>query len=257
MDSRPVQNISVLIITLNEEIHMYELLSDLEFADEVIVVDSFSKDSTKSICESFKNVRFIENKFENYTTQRNFAIDQARNNWILFIDADERLTPALKAEIIETVSHNQEVSAYLFYRKFYFKKKILRFSGWQTDRIFRLFKKDKCRYTHKRLVHEKLDVDGKIAYFKNRLIHYSYADYESYKGKMITYGKLKAREKYQSGFKPTVFHEYGHSTYNFLYQYLIRLGILDGRKGIIICYLNALSVSARYKELDRLYKEKK
>lgn len=257
MDSRPVQNISVLIITLNEEIHMYELLSDLEFADEVIVVDSFSKDSTKSICESFKNVRFIENKFENYTTQRNFAIDQARNNWILFIDADERLTPALKAEIIETVSNNQEVSAYLFYRKFYFKKKILRFSGWQTDRIFRLFKKDKCRYTHKRLVHEKLDVDGKIAYFKNRLIHYSYADYESYKGKMITYGKLKAREKYQSGFKPTVFHEYGHSTYNFLYQYLIRLGILDGRKGIIICYLNALSVSARYKELDRLYKEKK
>lgn len=257
MDSRPVQNISVLIITLNEEIHMYELLSDLEFADEVIVVDSFSKDSTKSICESFKNVRFIENKFENYTTQRNFAIDQARNNWILFIDADERLTPALKAEIIETVSNNQEVSAYLFYRKFYFKKKVLRFSGWQTDRIFRLFKKDKCRYTHKRLVHEKLDVDGKIAYFKNRLIHYSYADYESYKGKMITYGKLKAREKYQSGFKPTVFHEYGHSTYNFLYQYLIRLGILDGRKGIIICYLNALSVSARYKELDRLYKEKK
>lgn len=257
MDSRPVQNISVLIITLNEEIHMYELLSDLEFADEVIVVDSFSKDSTKSICESFKNVRFIENKFENYTTQRNFAIDQARNNWILFIDADERLTPALKAEIIETVSNNQEVSAYLFYRKFYFKKKVLRFSGWQTDRIFRLFKKDKCRYTHKRLVHEKLDVDGKIAYFKNRLIHYSYADYESYKGKMITYGKLKAREKYQSGFKPTFFHEYGHSTYNFLYQYLIRLGILDGRKGIIICYLNALSVSARYKELDRLYKEKK
>ena len=257
MDSHPIQNISVLIITLNEEIHMYELLSDLEFADEVIVVDSFSTDRTKSICESFENVKFIENKFENYTTQRNFAINQARNNWILFIDADERLTPALKAEIIETVSNNQEVSAYLFYRKFYFKKKVLRFSGWQTDRIFRLFKKDKCRYTHKRLVHEKLDVDGKIAYFKNRLIHYSYADYESYKGKMITYGKLKAREKYQSGFKPTVFHEYGHSTYNFLYQYLIRLGILDGRKGIIICYLNALSVSARYKELDRLYKEKK
>lgn len=257
MDSHQIQNISVLIITLNEEVHMYELLSDLEFADEVIVVDSFSTDRTKSICESFENVKFIENKFGNYTTQRNFAIDQARNNWILFIDADERLTPALKAEILETVSQNQEVSAYLFYRKFYFKKKILRFSGWQTDRIFRLFKKDKCRYTHKRLVHEKLDVDGKIAYFKNRLIHYSYADYESYKGKMITYGKLKAREKYQSGFKPTVFHEYGHSTYNFLYQYLIRLGILDGRKGIIICYLNALSVSARYKELDRLYKEKK
>lgn len=254
MDSNSKQKISVLIITLNEEIHMYELLSDLEFADEVIVVDSFSTDRTKSISESFKNVRFLENKFENYTSQRNFAIDQARNNWILFIDADERLTPALKTEILETLERDENVSAYLFYRKFYFKNKILRFSGWQTDRIYRLFKKDKCRYTHRRLVHEKLDVDGKIAYFEHRLVHYSYADYDSYKRKMIAYGKLKAREKFQVGFKPTFFHIYGHSIYNFLYQYLIRLGILDGRKGIIICYLNALSVAERYKELKRLKK---
>ncbi len=255
MDSHPNKKISVLIITLNEQIHMYELLSDLDFADEVIVVDSFSTDRTKSIAESFKNVRFLEHKFENYTSQRNFAIDQARNNWIFFIDADERLTPDLKIEILETVDRDEDISAYLFYRKFYFKNKILRFSGWQTDRIYRLFKKDKCRYTHRRLVHEKLDVQGKVALFKNKLIHYSYADYNSYKGKMIAYGKLKAMEKFQIGFKPTIFHKYGHSIYNFLYQYIIRLGILDGRKGIIICYLNALSVSARYKELERLYKK--
>lgn len=247
------KKISVLIITLNEQGHMYELLNDLSFADEVIIVDSYSTDDTKRISESFNNVRFIENKFENYTSQRNFAIDQARNNWVLFIDADERLTPALKIEILETLERDEDISAYLFYRKFFFKNKILRFSGWQTDRIYRLFRKDKCRYTHRRLVHEKLDVDGKIAYFKHRLIHYSYADYESYKRKMIAYGKLKAMEKYQIGFKPTVFHKYGHSIYNFLYQYIIRLGVLDGRKGIVICYLNALSVSARYEELDRLY----
>ena len=255
MDSHPNKKISVLIITLNEQIHMYELLSDLDFADEVIVVDSFSTDRTKSIAESFKNVRFLEHKFENYTSQRNFAIDQARNNWIFFIDADERLTPDLKIEILETVDRDEDISAYLFYRKFYFKNKILRFSGWQTDRIYRLFKKDKCRYTHRRLVHEKLDVQGKVALFKNKLIHYSYADYNSYKGKMIAYGKLKAMEKFQIGFKPTIFYKYGHSIYNFLYQYIIRLGILDGRKGIIICYLNALSVSVRYKELERLYKK--
>jgi glycosyltransferase involved in cell wall biosynthesis len=257
MDSNSSKKISVLIITLNEEVHMYPLLSDLDFADEVIVVDSFSIDRTKAISESFENVRFIENKFENYTSQRNFAIDQSRNNWVLFIDADERLTPHLKEEILQTVNQVSDVSAYLFYRKFYFKDKILRFSGWQTDRIFRLFKKDKCRYTHNRLVHEKLDVDGRIALFKNKLIHFSYADYESYKRKMITYGKLKAMEKYQVGFKPTIFHKYGHSIYNFLHRYLIRLGILDGANGIIICYLNALSVAERYKELDRLQKERK
>lgn len=234
---------------------MNELLSDLDFANEVIVVDSFSTDRTREISETFPNVKFIENKFENYTSQRNFAIDQANYEWILFIDADERLTPELKAEILETINSNDEVSAYLFYRKFFFKKKVLHFSGWQTDKIFRLFKRDKARYTYKRLVHEKLDVDGRIGVFQNKLIHYSYADYVSYKRKMITYGKLKAREKFLIGFKPNFMMPFVHPLYNFLYQYLIRLGILDGRKGIIICYLNALSVKARYKELKRLYRE--
>ncbi len=234
---------------------MKELLSDLDFADEVIVVDSYSSDRTKEISETFPNVKFIEHKFENYTSQRNFAIDQAKNEWILFIDADERLTPELKAEIIRTIDRNDNVNAYLFYRRFFFKKKELHFSGWQTDRIFRLFRKNKARYTAKRLVHEKLDVDGKISIFKNKLIHYSYADYSSYKGKMITYGKLKAREKFQNGFRPTLFLRFVHPVYNFLYQYLVRLGILDGHRGVIICYLNALSVKARYKELKRLYRE--
>lgn len=255
MESTPRKEISVLIITLNEEVHMADLLRDLDFASEIIVVDSFSTDKTKQISETFPNVKFIENKFENYTSQRNFAIDQANHQWILFIDADERLTPELKGEIIETINSSDDVSAYLFYRKFFFKGKELHFSGWQTDRIFRLFKKDKARYTYKRLVHEKLDVEGRIGIFKNKLIHYSYADYVSYERKMVTYGKLKAREKFLVGFKPNFLMRFLHPLYNFLYQYLIRLGILDGRKGIIICYLNALSVWARYKELKRLYKE--
>ena len=235
---------------------MQELLSDLDFADEVIVVDSYSTDNTKKIAESFDNVKFIEHPFENYTSQRNFAIDQAKNEWILFIDADERLTSELKEEIIRTIESDNDYSAYLFYRKFFFKEAELHYSGWQTDRIFRLFKKDKARYTYKRLVHEKLDVDGRIGVFHHKLIHFSYADYNSYKMKMIGYGKLKAKEKMMVGFRPTFIHYYGHPIYNFLYQYIIRLGILDGTKGIIICYLNALSVTARYKELKRLYSER-
>ena len=252
MGSKSVQKISALIITLNEEIHMRELLTDLSFADEVIIIDSFSTDATKKISESFANVKFIEHKFENYTKQRNFAIDQAKNNWILFIDADERLTPELKQEIIETVDQENTCSAYLFYRKFFFKEKILHFSGWQTDKIFRLFKKDKARYTYKRLVHEKLDVEGKIGVFKNKLIHYSYSDYKSYKGKMIAYGKLKAKEKHFIGFRPTLIHSIGHPIYSFLYQYIIRLGVLDGKKGVIICYLNAYSVYIRYQEMKKM-----
>lgn len=255
MKFTPAKNISVLIITLNEETHMKELLSDLDFADEVIVVDSFSKDGTREISESFSNVKFIEHPFENYTSQRNFAIDQAKNEWILFIDADERLTPELKQEIFEILDSGTDVNAFYFYRKFFFKRKVLHFSGWQTDRIFRLFRKDKARYTYKRLVHEKLDVEGKVGILKNKLIHYSYSDYNTYKGKMVAYGRLKAKEKFLAGFKPNFIYIYFHPLYNFLYQYLIRLGILDGQRGIIICYLNALSVRVRYDELAELYKK--
>ena len=246
------EKISVLIITLNEAVHMKPLLDDLKFADEVIIVDSFSTDGTKLIATSFENVKFIEHKFNNYTSQRNFAIDQAKNNWILFIDADERLTPELKLEILETIQNRPKYSAYLVFRIFMFNNKVLHFSGWQTDRIFRLFNKEKARYANERLVHEKLDVNGEISYLKNKMVHYSYNDYNVYKGKMVSYGKLKAIEAKNKGIKPNAFHFYIKPAYKFLYQYLIRLGILDGRKGLTICFLNALSVYVRFQELKKL-----
>jgi glycosyltransferase involved in cell wall biosynthesis len=255
MDLNTNRAISALIITLNEEIHMRELLTDLQFVDEVIVVDSFSTDQTKSIATGFANVKFIENRFENYTAQRNFAILQAKNDWILFLDADERLTPELKAEIVQIVQLENPDNAYLFYRKFMFKQAVLRFSGWQTDRIFRLFNKNYAHYTTERLVHEKLDVEGSIGTLKNKLIHFSYSDYYSYKTKMKQYGKLKAIEKFNKKVKPTIWLQVLHPAYNFSYNYLVRLGILDGKKGIIICHLNAYSVYIRYQELRKIWQK--
>jgi len=249
-------NLSVIIITLNEEEHMKALLSDLDFADEILVVDSYSTDGTEAISKSFSNVRFIQNKFENFTSQRNFAISLVKNDWVLFLDADERLSEKLKIEILETLKNNETFTAFMFYRTFMFKNKVLRFSGWQTDKIFRLFHKSFATYTSERLVHEKLKVEGEVGILKNKLIHYSYSDYESYKAKMINYGKFKAQEKFIKKLKPSLFLKTFHPAYNFLYNYVVRLGVLDGKKGITICYLNAYSVYVRYLELDRLWKEK-
>lgn len=255
MDSKSAKNISVLIITLNEEIHMRELLNDLTFADEVIIVDSFSKDNTKEISESFTNVKFVQHPFENYTSQRNFAISLVKNDWILFLDADERLSEKLKIEILDTLKNNETYTAFMFYRTFMFKNKVLRFSGWQTDKIFRLFHKNFASYTSERLVHEKLKVEGKVGILKNKLIHYSYSDYESYKAKMINYGKFKAQEKFIKKLKPSLFLKTFHPIYNFLYNFVVRLGFLDGKKGVIICYLNAYSVYVRYLELNALWEK--
>ncbi len=248
--------ISVLIITLNEENQMKALLADLDFADEIIVVDSFSIDNTEAICKSFENVKFIQNKFENYFSQRNFAISQAKNDWILFLDADERLTPALKKEIIDTLRTNETCTAFLVYRKFMFKNTVLHFSGWQTDKIFRLFNKNFAKYKSEKLVHEKLEVIGKIGAFKNKLIHYSYSDYKSYRIKMVSYGKFKAQEKYIKKQKTSYLLHVLHPTYNFLYNYFVRLGFLDGKKGVIICYLNAYCIYIRYNELNQLWNKK-
>ena len=252
MSNSEKQKLSVLIITLNEELHIKSLLSDIDFADEIIVIDSYSTDQTVTIIESFENTKLVQNHFVNYTAQRNFAIDQAQNSWILFIDADERLSPNLKSEIIATINKKNAASAYLIYRTFMFKDKKLHFSGWQTDKIFRLFNKTNCRYDQDRMVHEKLVVHGPIATLKNKITHFSYTSYEDYKAKMYRYGVLKANEKQKKGQKSSYLLMIFHPVYTFLYQFLIRLGFLDGSKGITICYLNAYSIFIRYKELSRL-----
>ena len=138
-----------------------------------------------------------------------------------------------------------------------FKDQRLRFSGWQTDKIFRLFQKGKAHYITERLVHEKLHVIGEIGKLEHKLIHYSYTDYDSYRSKMLSYGILKAKEEFTKSITPNIFFYILHPLYKFLYQYIVRLGFLDGRKGIIICYLNAISVSERYRELRRMKNRKK
>lgn len=245
--------ISALLITLNEEKNIDEILENLVFADEIIVVDSFSTDKTVEKVKGNKRANLIQREFKNYTDQKSFALDQATHDWILFLDADERITPELQAEILQIVqSPEPTASAYYFLRTFMFQNSVLRFSGWQTDKNYRLFKKSKVHFAEDRIVHETLVVDGESETLKNRLIHYSYSDYEDYKGKMIKYGTMKARDEFKKGKRGSWLHSVFRPTYKFFNHYILRLGFLDGKKGIIICYLNALGVHAKFKELKRL-----
>ncbi|AXB57224.1 glycosyltransferase family 2 protein [Flavobacterium fluviale] len=246
------QRMTALIITYNEEENIRDVLYNLAFADEIIIVDSFSVDKTYEIASSFPNVKVVQRAFDNFASQRNFALSLASNSWILFVDADERLTQELQKEISFVTSQKDCASAYFVRRNFMFKNKKLRFSGWQTDKIIRLFKKENAIYNDEKIVHEKLIVNGKIGQLKTKLIHYSYSNYENYKQKMVFYGKLKAQEELLKNTNPNFFHFYIRPAYQFLNQYLLRLGILDGKKGVIICYLNALSVAVRFQELKKI-----
>ncbi len=250
----PIENkISGLVITLNEELNIQSIINNLDFVDEIIIIDSYSTDRTVEIVKTNKKARLVQNAFENYSAQRILALSYASFPWILFLDADERIPEPLKQEIISTVNSEKANDAYFFKRKFMFNNSPLEFSGWQTDKNIRLFKKEKASYITNRLVHEKLKIDGSIGKLNNKLIHYSYRDYNSYKTKMINYGKLKALELFSKNFKPNFFHYYIKPAYKFIHSYIIRFGFLDGKKGLIISYLNAYSIYVRFKELKSMY----
>lgn len=253
--STPKQKISALIITYNEMGYIERCIDSIAFADEVVVIDSYSTDGTFEYLQNHPKVRVLQNTFENFTAQKSFALKQASNDWILFVDADEVVSNTLQNEILDTVNDPNACEAYWFYRDFMFNDQRLRFSGWQTDKNHRLFRKSKCKFTDKKIVHETLEVNGNSCILKERLTHYCYKNYEDYKGKMLKYGRLKAKEAFYRENKFNYLFMILKPAWKFFNHYILRLGFLDGKKGITICYLNALGVLERYRELKRLEKK--
>ncbi len=244
--------ISGLIITFNEEKNIKEVLDCFDFCDEIIVIDSYSTDKTAEIALSFQNVKFIQNKFEDFTKQRNFALKEAKNDWVLFLDADERLTPELKKEIIEIVNSADAKDAYYFYRIFFVGKEKIRFSGTQNDKNFRLFRKSKVAYIPEKKVHETLEVYGKTGVLKNKLLHYSFDNYENFRKKMLHYGQLKGAELKIKGKKYSLLKHWSKVAFKFIKTYILKLGFLDGKDGLKISYLQSLYVDETYKTLKKL-----
>src|SRR5690554_3318938 len=244
--------LTALVITLNEEKNIRELLQNLNFADEVIVVDSFSTDKTTEIINEYKNVRLYQHAFNNFSDQRNTAISYASNEWVLFVDADERISDDLKNEIIQTLNSNQTKRGYYLKRKFYFFNEPVNFSGLQSDKNLRLFRKKDAKYHG--IVHEKLNFKDNVATLKNYLIHYSYAHHQHFKDKVFYYNRLKAIEKLNNGTKPNAILGVLHPIYTFLNRYVFRLGFLDGKKGFVICKVYAQGIKERYNEMEKVYK---
>lgn len=251
--SGSTSNISALAITLNEEKHLERYIKSLSFADEIIIIDSYSKDRTKEIAAQFNNVTFIQRTFDNFSAQKNFAISKARNNWIAFFDLDEEISESLANEI-KLVTAHPNCSAFEVKRDFYFMNKKIRFSGLQNDWVVRVFNKEDCQYNHN-LVHEVLEVRGKIQRLNSHVPHYTYSSFDTYVNKMHTYAALQARMMYENNKKPTLWHFLFRPFYRFWHQYLIRLGILDGKEGFILAYINAFSVFKRYVNLWLLYRK--
>lgn len=245
------KNVSGLIITFNEEENIREVLQCMDFCKEIIIVDSYSTDQTLQIATEFPNVKIVKNKFEDFTKQRNLALEHASYDWILFLDADERITPQLKKEILRELDKPNAKDAYYFYRQFFFEKKAIHFSGTQNDKNFRLFRKSKAHYIEDKKVHETLQVQGTVSAFRNKLQHYSVADYDSYKEKMLHYGRLKGIELAEKKKKYNPVTQIVKTALKFFKSYCLKLGFLDGEKGLELCYLQSLYVYETYRSLAK------
>ena len=243
------EKISGLIITFNEEKNIREVLECFDFCDEIIVVDSFSTDKTLEIAREFPKVKIIQNIFEDFTKQRNLALDAASNDWILFLDGDERITPELREEIIATVQNPNAKDAYYFYRIFFVGRIKINYSGTQNDKNFRLFRKSKAHYSKNKKVHETLEVNGTTGILRHKLLHYSFENYENFKTKMLSYGKLKGQELQSKGKKYSAIVQWSKVIFKFFKTYILKLGILDGINGLKISYLQSLYVYETYRTL--------
>ncbi|MDX9705669.1 MAG: glycosyltransferase [Weeksellaceae bacterium] len=254
--SEELPKISALLITYNEERNIQKYLEEAWYADEIVIVDSESTDKTAKIAKEHPKVRFIVRKFDNFTAQKNYAIDQAKNEWVTFFDADERIPKALIFEMLDEIKKNN-ADAFMVYRRFYFMDKYIKHSGWQNDKVIRLFKKSKNRYGEGRLVHELIDSQGKVKYLTNKLDHYSYFSVEEYDRKLTQYSILRAKELFKKRLKPNAFHFWIKPWYRFVHHYVIRLGVLDGSEGYIISKLHSHSVFKRYLFLSKMWETEK
>ena len=249
-----MSKITAIIPTLNEEIHIEEAIASVSFADEIIVIDSFSSDNTVQLAKKH-NVKIIQREFDDFSSQKNYAIAQASHHWIYILDADERVTPQVRAEILKAVKSPNGNVGFFVRRSFYFMGKNLQYGGCQRDKVLRLFLKDFCQYQG--LVHETIVANGPIGFFKHKIDHFSYKNYNHYISKMNLYAELRAKEYFKQELRPNPFHFVIKPIARFCIHYLIRFGFLDLYPGFVWARVQAYGVFARYAKLWLLRKKLK
>jgi len=245
--------LSVAIITKNEEDSLPDCLASVSFADEVVVVDSGSTDRTVEIARGFGAVVYDE-PWQGFGRQKQLAIDRCRHDWVLVLDADERVTAEARLEIGKVLAIGSCV-AYNFPRKNYFCGRWLKHAGWWPDRVVRLFRKDSARMSE-RSVHESLEVHGPIGFLRHPLIHYANKGLEQTLSKVNHYSSAGADELFVQEKTASVAKALLRAAWAFFHGYILRGGFLDGGEGFIMAVSDFMNVFFKYAKLRELQKQK-
>jgi glycosyltransferase involved in cell wall biosynthesis len=248
--------ISAVIITLNEERNIERCLRSLSgVVDEIVVIDSFSKDKTEEICRAY-HARFIQQSFLGHIQQKNFAIDQASCEWILSLDADEALSEELRNSIL-TVKSTASIDGYRMNRLTNYCGHWVKHCGWYPDTKLRLVKKNNARWKgvnpHDRL---EMNANEETGWLSGDLLHYSYYTKEDHLRQIEYFGDIAARELYQQGGKSSWVKIILKTIAQFIKSFVIKRGFLDGKTGFVISRLSAFATFRKYIKLKNLYEAK-
>ena len=242
-------DLSVIVITRNEEANIGDCLASVAFAGEIVVVDSASTDRTVEIARAAGAKVVNTTDWPGFGAQKNRALDQATKTWVLSIDADERVTPQLKGEIMAAIeAAPSKFDAWDMPRKSSFCGRFMSHSGWYPDRVTRLFRRDAARFSDD-IVHERVVVQGKVGHLRNDLLHTTYPDLETMLAKLDRYSTASALAMYQRGEHSSLGGAVLRAMWAFVRTYVLRLGFLDGRMGFVLAVSIAETTYYKYLKL--------
>jgi glycosyltransferase involved in cell wall biosynthesis len=244
--------LSVTLITLNEEQNIRDCLESVGFADEIILVDSGSRDRTLEIAGEFP-VQIFNEPWQGFSGTKNSAQEKARGDWILNIDADERVSPELRAEIQHLLKEGTDCAGFKIPRRNYFCGQWIRHGGWYPNYQLRLYRKEAGRFAS-REVHEQVAVNGRIESLINNLEHYTYRSISDYLRRMDRYAALSARQYLKEGRRigwPAIM---GRSWFTFFQMWVLKRGFLDGGYGLLLAGLYSQYTFVKYAKLKEMEK---
>jgi len=247
--------LSVILITRNEEANLEACLASLEgIAQQIVVVDTNSADRTLEIAQKYGALISQPPDWPGFGPQKNRALDLANGEWVLSLDADERLTPALKSEILTAIHHSAHVDCFAIPRLSWYCGRFIRHSGWSPDFVDRLFKRGTARFSDD-LVHERLIPNGQVAKLENPMLHYSFMNYSQVLQKLDRYSTASAEQAFAKGKTSSPLKAVLHGAWAFFRTYILRAGFLDGPQGFALAISNGQGTYYRYVKLWQLHQD--
>ncbi|MHB9155710.1 MAG: glycosyltransferase family 2 protein [Endomicrobiales bacterium] len=243
-----MNKLSVYIMTFNEEAKIKDCLESVKWADEIVVMDSFSTDRTVEICRQYTD-KIVQKEFVGFGRLRNIALEHCSHDWVLSVDADERVTEELKNEVLEHLLNGPDADAYHVPRKSHFLGRWVRHCGWYPDyRQPQFFNKRKMKYKEQ-MVHEGFELDGKLSCLKGHVLQFPFLNLDQFLRKMDRYSSLRAQEMHAGGTSFKASHLVVHPAAMFFRMYAAKGGFLDGKVGLILSFLYAYYTAMKYIKL--------